>query len=146
MKRLLEGLRSAFRKPWVRYLVVLGVAGGALLMLHDAPCDVSFSVDLERVHRLDEAVLERLVVRVEDADGGWISTSTFEFPPSLYPDGPGPLRTSPSGIRLQLPRGTCLVTLTMSYRALGSRPPPKELVYREQVDISERDARLTLRP
>ena len=146
MKRALTKIREALKKPQIRYLVLFGVLAGALWFLRDAPCDVTLSVDLERAHQLGDGVIERLEVKVLDVEGEWISTSTFEYPMNLYPDGPGPIRTNASAIRLQLPPGPYQVNLTMRYRRSGAGMSPPELRKDYQITVDDRETRRVLRP
>jgi hypothetical protein len=146
MKRALTTIRDALKKPQVRYLVLFGVLAGALWFLRDAPCDVTISVDLERVHRLGGGVLERLEVKVLDLDGAWISTSTFEYPAAIYPDGPGPLRTDAGAIQLQVPPGSYQVNLTMRYRRAGVGMAPPELRKDFEITVDARETQRVLRP
>ena len=134
------------RRALTKIREVFGVLAGALWFMRDAPCDVTLSVDIERVHRLGDGVLERLEVKVLDLEGEWISTSTFEYPATLYPDGPPPLRTDPGAIRLQLPPGTYQVNLTMRYRRSGVGKAPPELRKDYEITVDERETRRVLRP
>ena len=146
MKPSLTTVRAVLKKPVVRYLVLFGVLAGGLWFVRDAPCDVTISIDLERVHRLGDGLLDHLEVRVLDGEGSWISTSTFSFPRTLHPDGPGPLRTDPNAIHLQLPAGSYRVNLTMRYRHTGTGQAPPELRKDFEITVDERETRRVLRP
>ncbi len=146
MKPSLSTIREALKKPQIRYLVLFGVLAGTLWFLRDTPCDVTLTVDLDRVHRLGDEVLDRMEVKVLDAEGAWISTSTFDFPQSLFPDGPGPIRTEDKAIQLQLPPGNYRVKLTMRYRRSGAGKIPPELGKDFEITVDERETRRVLRP
>lgn len=146
MKHILTTIRNALKKPQVRYLVLFVVLAGALWFLRDAPCDVKISIDLERVHRLGDGIIERVEVKVLDIEGEWISTSTFEYPTSIYPDGPGPLRTDAGAIHLQIPPGRYQVNLTMRYRRAGPGKAPPELRKDFEITVDERETRRVIRP
>ena len=146
MKRLIGILRHWLTKPQVRYLILFAVLGGGLWFMHDAPCDVSVSVDLERVHRLGDGVLSRMEVKVQDSESAWISTSTFNYPAALHPDGPGPIRTDAKSIQLQLPPGTYLVSMTMYYRRTGASKAPSELRKEFEITVDRRETLEVLRP
>ncbi|MFH1530814.1 MAG: hypothetical protein ABIK09_08805 [Pseudomonadota bacterium] len=146
MKRLLTTIRDQLKNRRIRYLVLFGVLAGALWFMRDAPCDVTISVDLERVHRLGDGVLDLVEVKVLDTEGSWISTSTFEFPRTLYPDGPGPVRTRAEAIQLQLAPGTYQVNLTMRYERSGPGKTPPELRKDFEITVDERETRRVLRP
>jgi len=146
MKEHLATIRNVLKKPQVRYLVIFAVLGGALYFLRDAPVDVTISVDLEKSHRLGDGVLRHIEVKVLDEEGTWISTSTFDFPKNLYPDGPGPLRTKPSAIQLQVPPGQYRVSLTLRYRRIGGGIAPPELQADFDVAVENRESQLVVRP
>ena len=146
MKERLATIRTVLKKPLVRYLVIFAALGGALYFLRDAPVDVTLSVDLEKSHRLGDGVLRHLEVKVLDDEGTWISTSTFDFPAALYPDGPGPLRTKPSAIQLQVPPGQYKISLTMRYRRTGGGVAPPELLADFDVAVEDRETHLVVRP
>jgi len=108
--------------------------------------DVSLSVDLERSHRMGDGVLRHIEVKVLDDEGTWIATSSFDFPEDLYPDGPGPLRTSPGAIQLQVPPGQYRVSLTLQYRRTGGGVAPPELQAEFDVTVEDRETDLVVRP
>ena len=146
MSSRLTKLREWFKKPLMRYAVLLVALGGALYFLRSAPIDVAISVDIERTHRMGDGVLRHIEVKVTDADGGWISTSAFEFPEALYPDGPGPLRTDPHAIELQLPAGTYRVSVLQRYRRTGVGPAPPQLQSSFDVEVRSGEGNLVVRP
>ena len=146
MKAFLTALREKLKKPQVRYLVLFGVLGGALWFMRDAPCDVRISVDLERSYQLGDGVLERMEVKVLDTESSWISTSTFEYPQNLFPDGPGPIRTEADAIQLQLPPGTYRAIITLRYRRSGAGKTQPELRREFEITVDERETHRVLRP
>jgi len=146
MKLHLSTIRDLLKKPHVRYLVLFAVLAAALWFLRDAPCDVTLSIDLERIHRLGDGVLSRMEVKVLDDGRGWISTSTFDYPEALHPDGPGPIRTDPLQLQLQLSPGTYMVSLTMHYRRAGAGRVTPELGKDFEITVDERETRQVLRP
>lgn len=146
MNERVATIRNVLKKPQVRYLVIFAVLGGALYFLWDAPVDVTLSIDLEKSHRLGDGVLRHLEVKVLDEEGTWISTSTFDFPEKLYPDGPGPLRTRPSAIMLQIPPGQYRVSLILRYRRTGGGVAPPELQADFDVAVENRETQLVVRP
>lgn len=124
------------RKRLLRYAVLLVFLATGLYFFRQTPQDLTVTVDLRNTYRMAEAVISGVEFTVKQEDGDWVSTSAFDYPEELYPDGPGPVATHP--VTVSVPDGTYVMALKLSYRGGAVQPLTKE--YRFEVKSGARQA------
>jgi hypothetical protein len=137
-------MKEWLRKPAARYILLFIIFAGGLALLRQTPVDVKLTLELDRSIRLGVMVMNGVELKILDADGTWISTSTFDFPAEIYPLGPKDTRTNP--IALKLNKGIYTAVITMKYRFIDKPGEPTPLVRSFTFEANDESDKILLRP
>jgi|GEM_PF-5093985 hypothetical protein len=91
-------MKTTWKKRALSYLVLVGVAVGAIWFMQKSPAELEAVVDLTGVRVQGGASLAELRVSYS-LEGEWVCSTFYAFPEFKYPSGP-PGNTEPVAVKL----------------------------------------------